>query len=367
MGHICLDISPAFPESCRGEVHKILTPGKLINVGEAQVHIGGSVGNAGLAMAFFGADVRLMGKIGRDEFGEIAAHIVKSHGIRQGLIVSEDSPTSYTVVLSLPGQDRIFLHNPGANDTFSFADLDLDAIREATLFHFGYPPLMRRLYEEDGQELVRIFKEVSALGVVTSLDLAAVDPTSEAGKVDWQEILRHTLPHVDVFAPSVEELLFMLEPGKLSELEARANGRDLTTVVDIKTDVKPLAEAALQLGAKVALIKCGEPGLYYRTADAEKIAIMEEKLGFALRGWAGREGFETSYMPEWVRSATGAGDACIAAFLTAMLDEYPFETCLQYAAAAGACCVTEYDSLSGLKSFAEMQAKIKSGWKKRQG
>ena len=283
------------------------------------------------------------------------------------MIVSEGSPTSYSVVLSLPGQDRIFLHNPGANDTFSFSDLDLDAIREALLFHFGYPPLMRHLYEDDGRELVRIFKEVSALGVVTSLDLAAVDPTSGAGKVDWREILRQTLPYVDVFAPSVEELLFMLEPGKLSELEKKANGRDLTAVVDIEGDVKPLAEAALKMGAKVALIKCGEPGLYYRTADAEKITLMEGKLGFALPGWAGREGFEASYAPERVLSATGAGDACIAAFLTAMLDEYPFETCLQFAAAAGACCVTEYDSLSGLKSFAEMQAKIRSGWKKIQG
>jgi len=364
-GHICLDISPVFPDSCRGEVHKILIPGKLVNVGEAQVHIGGSVGNTGLAMAFFGADVRLMGKIGKDEFGEIAGHIVKSHGVKEGLIVSQDSHTSYTVVLSLPGQDRIFLHHPGANDTFSFDDLDLEAIRNASVFHFGYPPLMQRLYRSGGQELARIFEEVSALGVVTSLDLVAVDPTSEAGGVDWQSVLKKTLPCVDIFAPSVEELLFMLDRKKLNELEAKANGKDLNTVIDIEKDVKPLAETALQMGAKVVLIKCGEPGLYFRMADQDKIALMEEKLGFPLTDWARREGFEPSYVPERVLSATGAGDVTIAAFLTALLGEESLEACLQYATAAGACCVTEYDSLSGLKSFAEMRAKIDAGWQKR--
>ena len=364
-GHICLDISPVFPDSCRGEVHKILVPGKLVNVGEAQVHIGGSVGNAGLAMAFFGADVRLMGKIGRDEFGEIAGHIVKAHGVKEGLIVSEDSHTSYTVVLSLPGHDRIFLHHPGANDTFSFDDLDLEAIRNASVFHFGYPPLMQCLYRSGGQELARIFEEVSALGVVTSLDLVAVDPTSEAGGVDWQLVLKKTLPCVDIFAPSVEELLYMLDRKKLNELEAKANGKDLTTVIDIEKDVKPLAETALQMGAKVVLIKCGEPGLYFRMADQDKIALMEEKLGFPLTDWAGHEGFEPSYVPERVLSATGAGDVTIAAFLTALLDEESLEACLQYATAAGACCVTEYDSLSGLKSFAEMRAKMHAGWQKR--
>jgi sugar/nucleoside kinase (ribokinase family) len=365
-GHICLDITPVFPETCRGDIPQLFVPGKLINVENARVHIGGAVANTGLAMAFFGADVQLMGKVGQDEFGENIARIVKSHGIPSGMIVSESSHTSYSIVLAIPGHDRIFLHYPGANDTFVYDDLDMEAIRQAGLFHLGYPPLMACLYRNQGQELTKIFCAVSDAGVVTSLDLAAVDPKSPAGQADWQTILRNTLSFVDVFVPSVEELLFMLDREKFDQLIQTANGKDLTTIVNVQRDVKPLAEKALQLGAKVVLIKCGEPGVYFKTADSAQLSILENKLGFSLAGWADTEGFEASYVPEMVVSATGAGDVTIAAFLTSLLAEYPLDTCLKYATAAGACCVEAYDSLSGLKSLEEIQDKIDAGWRKNE-
>lgn len=59
-----------------------------------------------------------MGKIGNDPFGEIISNILKSHDAEQGMLVSEEESTSYTVALALPGVDRIFLHHPGANHTF---------------------------------------------------------------------------------------------------------------------------------------------------------------------------------------------------------------------------------------------------------
>jgi sugar/nucleoside kinase (ribokinase family) len=365
-GHICLDISPVFPASCRGEIQDLFIPGKLINVEQAQVSVGGAVANTGLAMVKFGADVQLMGKIGNDEFGENVSRFVKAHGVCSDLIISKTSHTSYSIVLALPGRDRIFLHDPGANDTFVFEDLDMAVIEQAALFHFGYPPLMKRMYSDGGQELMKIFQTVSGLGVVTSLDLAAVDPNSASGQVDWEMILTNTLPFVDLFLPSVEELLFMLDRKRFEHLKEVAGGRDLTTVVDLERDVKPLAEKALQMGARIVLIKCGEPGIYFKTADNLKIAILEKKLGSSLAGWSNREGFETSYQPECVVSGTGAGDVTIAAFLVALLSECPLEVCLQYATASGACCVEAFDSLSGLRSFEEIQKKINAGWKKLQ-
>lgn len=364
-GHICLDITPVFPENCRGEISQLFVPGKLINVENAQVHIGGAVANTGLALSFFGMDVQLMGKVGLDEFGENVVRIVKSTGVTEGMIVSQTSHTSYSIILAIPGRDRIFLHYPGANDTFEYDDLDMEAIRHAALFHLGYPPLMKRLYINNGEELTKIFRTVSDAGVMTSLDLAAVDPNSPAGQVDWKTILRNTLPFVDIFMPSVEEFLFMLDREKYDRLVAAANGRDLTTIIDVQRDVKPLAEKALQMGAKIVMIKCGEPGVYFKTTDSDKIAILENKLGFSLPGWANREGFEASYVPECVVSATGAGDVTIAAFLASLLSEYALETCLKFATASGACCVEAYDSLSGLKSLEAIQNKIDLGWKKR--
>lgn len=338
-GHICLDITPVFPGDKLGTPAELLVPGKLLHMDGVDVHTGGSVANTGLAMAFLGTDVRLMGKVGDDAFGQIILDILRRHGGGiEGMKVDPHTVTSYSVVLALPGQDRLFLHAPGANDTFSVEDVNFDVVKGADLFHFGYPPLMRRMYENGGTELVKLFHRVKELGLATSLDMAAIDPASDAAKVDWRKLLYNLLPYVDFFLPSIEELCVMLER---------------------PMDEKPerLAAELLQMGAKVVVIKCGEKGLYYQTGDA-KIPGLREK------DWSYRQGFQPAFPPEKICSATGAGDTCIAAFLTAMLEGRPLEHCIQLAAATGASCVETYDALSGLKPFAALEEKIAKGWGK---
>ena len=44
-GHICLDITPVFPGGKVKSVEQILSPGKLIQMGNADVHTGGAVAN----------------------------------------------------------------------------------------------------------------------------------------------------------------------------------------------------------------------------------------------------------------------------------------------------------------------------------
>jgi sugar/nucleoside kinase (ribokinase family) len=63
-----------------------------------------------------------------------------------------------------------------------------------------------------------------------------------------------------------------------------------------------------------------------------------------------------------VRSATGAGDTSIAAFLAAVLSGRQPADCLALASAEGACCVTAYDALSGLKPLDELEERIRRGW-----
>lgn len=363
-GHICLDITPVFSEKGAMQPGDILVPGKLVDVGQADVHTGGAVANTGLAMRFFGADVSLMGKIGNDPFGEIILNILKAHGAKQGMLVSDQESTSYSVVIAIPGIDRIFLHNPGANHTFCAEDVLDGELEKAALFHFGYPPLMKTMYENNGAELVCLMKRAKEYGTATSLDFAAVDPESEAGRADWERILEQVIPYVDILAPSVEELCFMLDRERFQEWQKRAAGRDITELLDIYKDVKPLADRCMELGAKILLIKCGASGIYYQTACGQDLERVGKKLELAVPQWADLCGFERSYVPERVLSGTGAGDTSIAAFLTAVLEGYAPEMCLHLAAAAGASCVAAYDALSGLKPFAELEQKIQKGWEK---
>lgn len=348
-GHICLDITPVFPQGRSGSPGEILIPGKLIHVDAADVHTGGSVANTGLALKILGNDVELLGKIGNDSFGTMIQDIAGRYHTG-GLLVDDSCSTSYSVVIAVPGSDRIFLHNPGANDSFSCRDILPEALEGAVLFHFGYPPLMRSMYERGGEELVSLFSMVKSRGIVTSLDFAEIDPHAEAGSVDWVSLLASVLPFTDFFLPSFEELCFMLDREKYERLSR--SGGDMTEHLDTEKDVAPLADRLFALGARAVMIKCGVSGLYYRIGDISGVSPL---LGLNPAEWNFRSGHQPCFPAEQVLSATGAGDTCIAAFLTGLLRGKPPEECVALAAAEGACCVAAYDALSGLKSIEELE------------
>ncbi len=363
-GHICLDITPVFSDKTAEKIEQILKPGKLLQMGNADVHTGGAVANTGLAMKLLGNDVTLMGKIGNDAFGSIVKNTLRKYGAEEGMICDDTVSTSYSVVLAIPGIDRIFLHHPGANDTFTAEDIDFQKIEKAALFHFGYPTLMESMYEEEGAHLIELMQRVQSVGLATSLDLAAVDPGSKAGKTRWDKILEKVLPYIDFFVPSIEELCFMMDREKFEELQIRADGKDITDVLDIDKDVKPLAQKCIELGAKVILLKCGAKGMYLQTADKNTLEKISSRIELDTSEWEEKSIFERSYIPEKILSGTGAGDTSIAAFLTAVLQGESPEMCLHLAAGTGASCVSAYDALSGLKPLAELKDKIEKGWQK---
>ncbi|MCD8151310.1 MAG: carbohydrate kinase family protein [Clostridiales bacterium] len=363
-GHICLDIMPEFFNDEAVKIQNLLTPGCLCQTGAADIHIGGCVANTGLGMKILGADVTLMGKIGTDDFGLMVKRQLDQYGAGEGLIVSENESTSYSIVLAPKGVDRMFLHHSGANDTFCASDLNYKTVAEAQMFHFGYPPLMKRFYSDGGEELAEMFRRVKMLGTATSLDMAAVDAHSASGRIDWKELLQKVMPYVDFFVPSAEELAFMIDRERFAEWTERASGKDITTVLQPE-DIEPLAEKLISWGAKIVLIKCGVPGMFLAAGQKEDLCRIGGGLGETLASWEGIRHFESSFQPDAVLSGTGAGDTSIAAFLCAVLKGgYSWYECVRYAAAAGACCVEGYDAISGLKTFEEMDARIASGWEK---
>ncbi|HAG68584.1 MAG TPA: carbohydrate kinase family protein [Lachnospiraceae bacterium] len=362
-GHICIDITPEIQGGRIQDPAAFLSPGRLVNVGKADIHTGGVVANTGLAMKILGADVRLLGKIGDDSFGSMIEGILGSYDAAEGLIKRNGESSSYTIVLAIPGVDRMFLHNPGANDTFCSEDIPAEALEDTALFHFGYPPLMKRIYEDNGDELVKIMRLARDSGAATSLDLAAVDPSSEAGRADWSLILSRILPLTDIFVPSIEELCSMLDGDMYARIRQRAGNRDFTEVLR-QEEIVSLAEKCISMGAGIVLLKCGIPGMYYLSAGEERIGRISPRLELDVREWSDRRGFEESFVPDRVLSGTGAGDTSAAAFLVSLLAGYPPSKCAEYAAATGACCVTAYDALSGLMTLPEIDKKISAGWKK---
>lgn len=360
-GHVCIDITPIFSPQTRGKsVETLLCPGKLLRMDGMDIHTGGVVANTGLALKCLNADVRLVGKIGGDDLGSMIRSGFARYDADDGLIEDPSSTTSYSVVLAMPGKDRLFLHDPGTNDTFCNADVPDAAFEDGVLLHFGYPPLMKRMYQQDGDEIKQLFLRAHQKGLATSLDLAAVDPVSEAGQIDWKKLLGNILPHTDFFLPSLEELLFMLDRPKYDTLAAVAG--DMTEIADMERDVKPLAQAALDMGVGFVMIKCGLKGMYYATASCERLQRIGANLALDCKAWESRSGQQACFRADCVKSGTGAGDTSIAAFLAALVQGKAPDQCVRLAAAEGACCVTTYDVLSGLKTLEQLEEKIAGGW-----
>lgn len=318
-GHICLDIIPGFLHPAD------LTPGTLLQMGPAVLSTGGAVSNTGLALHRLGLRTRLLGKVGDDLLGRAVVDFLRQRdsGLAAGMIVDAKATTSYSVVISPPGIDRTFLHHAGANDTFTPTDIAADQLEGARLFHFGYPTLMRSLYEDGGVAMAAIFRQAKAKGLMTSLDMSLPDPRSAAAQVDWCAWLQRVLPLVDVYLPSLEETRMMLR----------------------NTDAPEALTARLhEWGAGIVGLKLGADGLFCR--------------------WAGRV-YHAPCFDVQVAGTTGAGDSTIAGFLAGLLHGLPPEEVMTMAVAVGACCCEAPDATSGIRTWEETRARVAAGWTRR--
>jgi sugar/nucleoside kinase (ribokinase family) len=253
-------------------------------------------------------------------------------------------------VLAPPGIDRFVLHNPATNDTFGADDIDYELAEQCVLFHFGYPPLMKRMYENNGAELVKIYKRVKDLGVTTSLDMAVPDPASSSGQANWQVILEKTLPYVDIFVPSLEEIAFMLDRDLFEKRKAQAKREDPVLVYEPK-DCTDISNKLLSMGVRIAAVKCGIRGLYLRTGKAGRVGDMGNASPKDKDVWADREMWAGSFKSEQFGSTLGAGDATIAGFLCGFLRGFSPEDTLQIANTVGWQNVQEIDTLSGIRNW----------------
>ena len=355
-GHVCLDITPAFPREKRA-LGDVFRAGKLVAVDGATLSLGGSVSNSGAASSKLGLRTLVNTRVGNDDFGNTIRELFGRYALTQRITSSDEGSTSYSIVLSVPGNDRIFLHNTGTNDLFLPEDVDYDSAKNSRIFHFGYPPLMKNMYERP-ELLVEILKRVHENGSAVSLDMALPDPTAPAGQKDWGAILAMIMPYVDVFVPSFEELLLMLDRARYDELNRAAAGRDIISVMEL-SDLTRLSDRLLATGAGVLVIKCGLKGYYIRTADAARIASIPE-LSLDPAHWAGRELLCQALDTQNIVSATGAGDSSIAGFLCAMLHGKTPEECARSAVSTAHFCLQTVDAASGIPDFSEVFALAQS-------
>ncbi len=366
-GHICLDIIPELSGS-QTEVKDLFMPGRLAHVGPASLALGGAVANTGLALYQLGATTRLVGKLGDDLLGTTVLGFLRSRdrALADGIIIAPGESTSYTIVMSPPGVDRSFMHCPGANDTFSSQDFDLEILSNTRMVHFGYPPLMQGLLSDCGDGLANVFRHVQSQGALVSLDMTMPDISDPDNFVDWKSWLSNVLPSVDFFMPSFDEILWMLDPSQYERLADLAQGNNLAAIADLQL-LERIAEELMEMGCPLIIIKLGDCGIYLQThrQAGQQLAGRNAWQSFDWQAWEARRIWSPCFEVE-VAGTTGAGDCTIAGVIMALLHGHAPEQALSHATAVGAWCVQSRDATSNIPSWSEVVEQMPHPWPLRQ-
>lgn len=352
-GHLCIDL---LPRMAHIRLDELPSPGRLFETGPLDYSTGGCVSNTGLALHRLGVNVRLMATVGDDLIGRATVDFIRSRDPRLAEFVTllPGESGSYTVALSPQRVDRIFLHYPGPNSAFGIENIDFDMVRKARLFHLGYPPILPRLMADDGSELEAIYRKVRLTGIASSLDMSLPDPEGPGGRVNWKRLLSRTLSYIDIFVPSLEEILFML---RRSDFE-RWQGKSLESIT--RPYLSELADEILGMGVAITGFKLGEMGIYLKTGTVERINRVT-CLTLDTTTWANTEFYHPAFQAEVV-GTTGAGDSAYAGLLSAILKGYSPAQSIRWANAVGACNVEAPDATSGIRTWDETADRLQAGW-----
>lgn len=361
-GYLGIDLIPDFKKTQQNvPLHDLLKPGKLTEIDGLQLSLGGVVANTGIALKKFNKRVYLNGLTGNDFMGKIIQEWLQRYQIAAGIKVLPHGSTAFGIVIAPPGVDRIFLESPGCNEIFNKNDIDFKVMQQSKIFHFGYPPLLKNFFTDNGRQLLELFSEAQNLGVITSLDLSLPDPQSEGSNCDWPAIMNQVLPFTDIFVPSIEELLNIMRPHEYDRIVAAAGENDIIDFISMET-IKSLGRHIINLGVKILLIKMAHRGAYLLTGD---VSSVNEKGGLQLNteNWNYIELHCEAYTvdPDRFKNASGAGDTAAAAFLSALIEGESAGRSLQYACIAGRNNLYCNDIYLELDSWETMTSEINTG------
>jgi ribokinase len=262
---------------------------------------GGKGANQAVAAGRLQADVRILGKVGSDSFGEQQLHNLKQNGVTiTGVEIEKDVSSGIAVIeVDRDGENRIIVI-PGANYRVDreYIDRQLPWLLECDIFLFQLEiPLETVLY---------CLRKLKQPGRTIILDPAPARSLPE-----------DIYPFIDVITPNETELAIL-------------------TKSEIK-DQNQLCEAGrilLNKGVGTVIVKAGKNGAY-----------MMNQTGL-------------SHIPACqvkTVDTTAAGDSFNAGFAFSLAQGWNMEKCVRFANATGALAVTGKGAQSSMPTFIEVQ------------
>jgi sugar/nucleoside kinase (ribokinase family) len=289
--HVCEPISH-LPRS--GEL--VLTP-------RTHLSIGGCAANVAVDLVRLGRRAAVIGRVGDDAFGQFVIDSLAGAGVDvRHIACLPDEATSTTMIINVQGDDRRFIHTPGANARLEGDEISQELLAQSRAVYVGGYGLSER---PSAERVAALFRAARALRVQTVLDVVVPE-----GKNCWPT-LEPVLPWTDVFLPNHDE--------------ARA--------VTGHSEPAAQARAFREAGAGTVVITCGPHGAFVASpsgvfrADAFHVELVD---------------------------GTGSGDAFTAGYIHALLDGCDMNECVRTGSALGASCVRATGATTGVFSGVEL-------------
>src|SRR3954447_26199163 len=278
--------------------------------------LGGSAANVAVAAARLGHRAALLTGVGDDPFGRFVRRALRGLGVDDGFVVVDRAyatPVTFCEIFPPDDFPLYFYRKPTAPDLqIRPEDLDLDAVRQARLFW----ATVTGLSEEPSRSAHHAAWAARGRRRHTVLDLD-YRPMFCSSPAEAAAQVRAALPHVTVVLGNREEC-------------AVATG---------ETDPDRAADALLEAGVELAVVKQGPRGVLGKTRT-ERVVVPPT--------------------PVDVVNGLGAGDAFGGSLCSGLLTGLPLEAVLRNANAAGAIVASRLECSTAMPTRAEVAALVTS-------
>jgi ribokinase len=273
-------------------------PGETISGDDLAIIPGGKGANQAVAAARQGASVSMLGRVGKDGFGDFLLDNLKNNHVDTSLVQRDDAATGTAIiVVDANGQNSIVL-SPGANGKVTPADI--------TPASFLDPKLVLLQLEIPIESVIHTTASAKARGMRVLLNPAPARPLPD-----------ELIAQVDFLVPNETELSLL-------------TGMPVTDIISAESAARML----LAKGARTVIVTLGASGALIVTARM------------------------ATHIPAFqvnVVDTTAAGDAFIGGFASGLLRGFALEDAVLYGNACGALATTKFGAQPSLPTAEEVK------------
>jgi fructokinase len=254
-------------------------------------YLGGQPANVALYAAKLGGRAAVLGKVGKEYFGEFLEEQLQRHGVSTEALLRADTLPTTTVFITLTNSGSPdFQVNRGADVLLDIREVPESLIQRARAVHTSVFALSQ---EPQRSAIRRALRLAHRNGKLVSLD-PNYSPRVWADKEEAWEVIAEVLPHVTVVKPSLDDARRLFDP----------------TLSDDALEAACLRQFH-DLGAKVVIVT--RSGGLVTVSDGQLV----QRVG--------------PLPTVRVENVTGGRDAFWSALLIARLDGHPWPFCVRFA------------------------------------